>query len=230
MFSTILHRRSVWVAARLLFVAVLLLISAARATADAVFYDNGPPLTSENVPDAGAIAPGSVAASESFTVSTATSLTGAQFALWVDVGYLFGGSPTWSVDWSIGSAAFDNTYGSGTASLTSTSLGTVSNGYTLFEESFSLSSPSPLAPGTYWLSLSNLTNLLNGWNNIDFLAESVSPPVGSQAYWESSGNPPVAAPVASFQLSTPEPSSVTLLCSALFGFGAFYLRRRRAKA
>ncbi len=213
-----------------LVVAAVSFICSARATADTIFYDNGPPLTSENIPDAGEIGPQGVAASESFTVSTATSLTGAQFALWVNLGYLYGMPPAWSVDWSIGSTAFDNTYGSGTASLTSTSLGIVSpGGYTLFKESFPLSSASPLTPDTYWLSLSNLTNLVNGWNNIDSLAESASLPVGSQAYWQWSGGNEPAAPPASFQLLTPEPSSITLLCSALFGLGAIYLRRRSAK-
>ena len=130
----------------------VIVISISPATADPL-YDNGPPDTSYG-PVVFSLT-GSDAVADSFTLSSNTTLTGGRIALWVNSLYLFP-PPSWSVQWQIGTSV-QSMY-NGTASLTDTSTGNTLNGYTLFESSFPLSTPSPLAPGTYWLTLTNLLN------------------------------------------------------------------------
>ncbi len=208
--------------------AVLLVtVTSTRATADLV-YDNG--LPNEVMGGANYVGiTNTGAVSDSFNLSTASTLTGGQIALWVDTDWA---PPPTNVDWYIGSSDFQSTY-SGTATLISEPYNNINNGgYCLYESAFSLSTSSPLGPGTYWLTLTNLSYVSDPCNWA-FWAASAAPPVDSQVavnwYWT-----PGSPPVESFQLygtPTPEPTSLTLLVSALLGLaGAFYLRRRGAKA
>jgi len=91
------------------YVSMLWLLSAIPRSAD-VLYSNGPPVGSFH---AEAIFPPYVA-TNSFTLSNAASMTGFDFATWNYLDY-----PTAPVDWSVGTTAFGNDVGSGTASLLS---------------------------------------------------------------------------------------------------------------
>jgi hypothetical protein len=226
MSSTKTHRHSALAVALLLFSTIILVISPNWAMADLI-YDNGPPDTSYG-PVVFSV-DGSDAVSDSFTLSSTTTLTGGQIALWVNSFY----SPNSSVDWSIGVSPFSSS-SSGTAVLTCSPADVTLNGYTLYNASFSLSTPSPLAPGAYWLTLTNHLSLSsNTPSNDAFWAASADPPDGSEAmtswYW-SNGTPPPE----SFQLfgtAVPEAGTLTLLgSSALLSLGVVYLRRRGATA
>jgi hypothetical protein len=121
-------------------------LAATRASAlPTIVYDNGPVNGNLNAFYIGS--GGSI--SDSFTLSAPTTITQAQFGAWVDAG----DTPT-SVDWSIGSSAFNNDFGSGTGTLTNTPfLFNNSFGDDVYESKFSLSDV--LGPGTYWLTLGN---------------------------------------------------------------------------
>jgi len=96
--------------------------------------------------------------SDSFTVTSATTLTSAQVGIWISTQHP-GATPT-SLEWSIGTttpvkgaANGPNDVSQGTASsLTSTAAGSSANGrYSLYETEFGLNAT--LAPGTYWFTL-----------------------------------------------------------------------------
>ncbi len=217
-------RRYTLAVALFMFSAVILVILPNCVMAETI-YDNGPPDTSYG-PVVFSLT-GTSAVSDSFTLSSTTTLTGGQIALWVNSLY----SPDSSVDWSIGVSPLSSS-SSGTAVLICSPADVTFNSYTLYNASFSLSTPSPLAPGAYWLTLTNHLSLSSNTPSSDaFWAASADPPDGSEAvtswYW-SPGSPPPE----SFQLFgtvVPEPGTVTLLGSALLGLATFY-RRRRAKA
>ena len=161
-----------------------------------------------------------IAVSDSFTLSSATTLTGAQIGLWA-----FPGDTLTSVDWSIGNEAFGSEGGSGTASVGNAFQSTSLLGYSLLESTFSLTSV--LGAGTYWLTLQNAVV-----------------PGGDPIFWDQNSGPSQAEefgfgaiPSESFQLYghqgavVPEPSTLPILVSALpFLAGFVYLRRRMAKA
>ena len=82
----------------------LLLIGGRQAKADPVLYDNGPingTVTARTINFSWSV-------SDSFTLSSASTLTGVQIGLWVAAG----GVPS-SVAWSIGTAPFTSDLGSG---------------------------------------------------------------------------------------------------------------------
>jgi len=169
--------------------------------------------------------------SNSFTLSSAGTVTGVAFGVWN-----FPGDSGGTVDWSILSGGPDTTAGgtvvaSGTgASLTALSLGTNAYGYNIFVDSFSLSQA--LAAGTYFLELQNAAV---GSGNPVYWDENDGPlgnGTGSVA-WESSwgystpGNGPCSADLPggycseSFAIyatsSVPEPGTLGLLGSGLLG-------------
>jgi hypothetical protein len=83
----------------------------------------------------------------SFTMTEYSTVTGVKALMW---GYE--GSTPVSVQWDI-LGVFFHMYG--TASLSNTPQGISLNGSDLYESSFNLSTPMQLAPGTYWLTMSN---------------------------------------------------------------------------
>jgi hypothetical protein len=93
----------------------------------------------------------SFSVSDSFTVSSTSSLVSAQVALWLDAGYM----PT-SVDWAIGTSAFASDISSGTAVLSNTFFGKGNSQFDVYSSTFSLNGA--LTPGTYYFSLSNATS------------------------------------------------------------------------
>ena len=115
----------------------------------ATIYTNGP----ANITD-GTIGIGADAAvSDSFTVSTPSLLSSVEAVL----GTGLGGVPV-SVDWSIGTAFFGTDISSGTgASLSNTFLFTNTSGESMYASTFPVIS-GVLAPGTYYLTLTNGVN------------------------------------------------------------------------
>ena len=162
----------------------------------AVVYDNGP---INGAVEAWTINYG-YQVTDSFTVSSPTTLTGAQIGLWAYPG----DSPT-SVEWSIGSTPYGSNISSGTSSLSSTFTGGYGFGiYPLFESTFSLTGV--LSTGTYWFTLQN--------------AASIN---GNPVYWDQNNGPSTAfesiegsIPSESFQLysGTTVPDPPPSPCSA----------------
>jgi hypothetical protein len=107
---------------------------------------------------------------DSFTLSSASTLTGATFGNW-----LIGGDTASSVDWAIVGSEGSQTPVcggcSGTASLTAGATFLNSFGYDVVDQGFSLGSLN-LGAGTYWLELQNLVT-----NN------------GDPGFWDMNGGP-----------------------------------------
>jgi PEP-CTERM motif len=194
----------------------LLLGGVGQAKADLV-YDNGP----INGTITGWTINFGYVVSDSFTVSSATSLTGAQIGLWAAPG---DDNPT-SVQWSIGSATYGSDISSGTGVLSSTYQYTNGYGYDILKSTFSLTG-SVAAGTTYWFTLQNAVL-----------------PSGNPIYWDQNNGPSTAYENSvgqltppngseSFQLygtsAVPEPSTVTLLTIGVVGLVGYRWRRRKS--
>jgi hypothetical protein len=130
--------------------AVLVLGLASAAFAGSVLYSN---IVPANI---GQISPMSIAngnyVSNSFTLSSTSTVGGANFDVWLNTGPL---QSLTSVKWSIGTTYDGSQEGSGTATVTSDGLvghGYNSSQYPIVEYTISLPSES-LGAGTYWLTL-----------------------------------------------------------------------------
>jgi hypothetical protein len=195
-----------------------------RARADVV-YDNNTPsdgavgwmdISSGYQPPTGPFVP--YAVSDSFTISSATRLASVDALLWVDDP----SAAPLSVDWSIGTSAFDSSLGSGTSSTTNSFF---AGPYEpLYDSSFSVTS-SLLAPGTYYLTLGNA--VASDAGNGGFVAWDISngPSIAIDSYYGPLANIDSDYPGSyseSFAVSgsaTPDQSSTFLL----FGFSALSL-------
>ncbi len=197
--------------------AMLLAATAGQGQAATILYTNGP----INGTDLGYTIVPPYAVTDSFTLgssSTLSSVTGV--GLWVSHG-----TTLVSVDWSIGSSAFDTDKGFGTGLLTSVFQFTNSLGYDVYDSSFAISGS--LGPGTYWLTLSNAVTSNQ-----------------SQAYWDRNSGAstafqtgPVSIGSESFTIMgertvnngpvVPEPTSLALAGFAGFGMLAGAWRRRQ---
>ena len=128
---------------------VVLCLALAVVPASAQFlYDNGP---ANGSVDAWTINFGYVV-SDTFTLSSFTTVTGFDFFVWA-----YPGDTGLTVDWSITSAEFGGTtYGSGTASLSSSFISSNQYGYDIDQLS-ARGLNLVVGAGTYWLNLQNAT-------------------------------------------------------------------------
>jgi hypothetical protein len=184
------------------FIAALALFLGGLAHANAALvYDNGPILGSNGW------SIGYYSVSDSFTISTSSTLTSAQIGLWA----INGGSPT-ALHWSIGTTLGGSDVSSGTVNLaTNTYLGLGYGQWSVYQSSFPISGA--VNAGTYYFTLDNATS---------------SP--ASNVFWDISNGPSTGFLFAdqypggghsvgseSFQLygtPVPEPSGVSLLLLA----------------
>ncbi len=193
----------------------LVLLIATAAFANTTLYDNGPINGTE---DAWTINFG-YAVTDSFTLSSTSTITGFQFATW-----MYPGDTFVSVDFSVGTQPFGGTRM--TVSLTDTFLYMNQYGYEIHEDVAS-GLNLPLSAGSYWFTLQN---------GIDT--------EGNPIYWDENDGPSQAYVTGgtvgseSFQIigttgtsttntssTTPEPGSLVLLGSGLLSV-AGVLRRK----
>ena len=113
--------------------------------------------------------------SDSFTISGPVTLDRMTFAVWLAPNDVFS-----SVSWSIGTTAFANDLGFGTASVTHSYQYTNLYDYDINLATFSFGTLDPLSGGTYYITLSDTVNRLpNGGDD----------PV----YWDRNDRPEVSA-------------------------------------
>lgn len=160
------------------------------------------------------------AVSDSFTFNSQTSFNGFSFGAW-----LFPGDTLTSAEVSITSAELGGTtYFDATVNFTPSGCFTNTYGYDICTETGDFHSSVNLAPGTYWINLQN-----------------ASVPSGDPVYWDENSGPSSASesalgtiPSESFTLlnrgdtvtgTTPEPSSLLLLGSALLGLANLARRK-----
>ena len=159
-------------------------------------YDNGP-IASVNAYTIN----GGQAISDSFTVSSATNLTGATAGLWVATPEV----PI-SVQWSIGTTPGGSDVGSGIATTSNTFFGTADNGvFSIYESAFALSGAVAAGP-TYWLTLQNASPVPMYWD--------INNGPSSATYFENGNGPFGSIASESFQLfnspfaAVPEPNTL----------------------
>ena len=200
-----------------LLTVLCLALVAIPAAADQTLYDNGPINGSV---DAWTINFG-YSVTDSFTLSSASTITGFQFGVWA-----YPGDTPLSVDYSIGSSPYGGT--STTVSLSTAFQYSNQYGYDIDLESVTGLNV-PLSAGTYWLTLQNAVTTQ-----------------GEPLYWDENSGPSSACesslgtiPSESFQIigvsgttsttntssTTPEPGSIMLFGSGILGL-AGVLRRK----
>lgn len=196
-----------------------------------VVFDNGP---LNNWAGAYAINNGA-SVSDSFTISSPTTLESAQLGLYAQPG----ASPT-SLHWSIGSTIGGSDLGSGTANtLYNTYVATTESPYNLpmYESAFNLN-VGTLAVGTYYLTLSSAvaSDLGQVWWNASGWFDLPDKTLATAYQFGGSGNIPSEIQSESFQLyNTPVPEPSTMIAGALalllpFGASALRVLRKRQLA
>jgi len=200
--------------------ALGLIVTSAPAFADNILYANGPVNGICDIQgctaDAWTINVG-FDISDSFNISSDTTIHGFTFAVWV-----FPGVTVSAVDWAIGTCEECSDIAAGTANVTSTFLSTNQFAFDIWSLSVS-GLDVPVDSGTYWLTLQNAVSS-----------------TGDPVYWDENNGPSDAGngsigsiPSESFNIfggggsgSVPEPSSLLLFASSIVGVGALVRRKR----
>src|ERR1700677_10282 len=204
------------------FLACAGALASVPAFAGTILYDNSTATSGTNTGYTMGTGSGDNSVSDSFTVSSSATATGANF--WI---VLEPGDSLLSVDWSIGTAPF----GGAPAVPIATSSGQVGTEYgtdPIYDESISFPGVS-LQPGTtYWFTLQDGMSTLDPAVSFVEWDESNGP---SAAFQNEPGYGVPSIPSETFQITgssastTPEPSSFLLLASGLTGLAAM-LRRK----
>jgi hypothetical protein len=193
-----------------LFLCLAAAMASLNASADTL-YNDGP--TSNDIP--GSIINYGGADADSFTLAWNSTVTSADFNIWLQIGDL-----PYTVDYAITTAPFGGTTeASGAVYPSATYVELNGYGYEVFNESFSIPSL-PLSAGTYWLELDNAQTYRSG---LEFWEGSDGP---SSAFQQGGG----AIGPEYFEISglTPEPSSFLLLGSGLLGLAGLLKRKLTA--
>lgn len=206
---------------RLVHSIAVLLVLGLDAAHGALIWDNGPTIGISGWTIGGG---SGYSMSNSFNVAAPTTLTSVHLQLMTIPGEL-----PQSVNWAIGTSPLSSDLGSGTAALTNSLLGSVSN-YDLYDSSFSLSVP--VGVGTYWFTL---TDMVTDNQNGGYWGISNGPSAGFHSdIGDTTDYIYVGTNSASFQLFdgapttvTPEPTSLALAGFAGLGMAAGAWRRRR---
>jgi len=197
------------------YALALLAIAVVPASADVDLYSNGP----INGTFAAWIISGGLYVSDSFVLSSAATVTGADFGAWT-----FPGDTVTSVQWSIGTIPYGNAYG-GTAATSDTFVSSLLGAYTVDSDSFSIGNIS-LGAGTYYLTLANAVTAQNGLTYWDI---NNGP---SLAFFSDGGGYFSLSDSEAFGIQgtngtvTPEPGYWALLSVAIVGL--IWVKRRRA--
>lgn len=191
-----------------LLLLALCVIAAAPSMAS-VIYTNGPvngQINAYNV--------STFQVSDSFTVSSAATMTGFDFGAW-----LFPGDTPVSVGWEIGTSFFGSDVASGTASLSNNFLFTNGLGADVYTSTASGLSVA-LGTGTYYLTLLNGVTAQGSvlfWdlnNGPSSAMQTVTGSIGSESFNIYGGG-----------TSTPEPGTFIMLGSGILGMAGL-LRRK----
>lgn len=212
--------------------SLLFVVGVAPASASTVLYDNGPV---NGTVDAWNINFG-YAVSDSFDLSSAAAITGADFYLWASPG-----DSLTTVDWAVSSDPLvgGTTYDSGTASSIASFLFTNDYGFSLIAETIAIPSLN-LGVGSYWFTLQNAVVVSGGsifWDQNDGpsaawltgignLINSDGPCSGACTFSEAfqiTGNSLGGGQGAAI----PEPASFGLLGLGLIGIASLMRRKIR---
>jgi hypothetical protein len=205
-----------------LFAGVVLLIASPMAAQ--VLYENGP-ISGET--DAWTFNEG-FTPSDSFTISTGTStVTGLSFGAWLSQGDVLQSA---QVELSSGELGSGTIYFNGVVNFAQSDCFLNNYSYNVCTETGNFT-PTPLANGTYWLTLQNGVDTLGDpvyWDENDGVG-CHSPGCPSEATESFTGSIPSEAfsilGSSSGTGSTPEPGSLFLFSSGVIGVAAL-LRRK----
>jgi hypothetical protein len=193
--------------------ALALLLGSVGQARAGLIYDNGP-----IAGNFGYGFSGGESISDSFIVSSTTTLGSIQAGLWATA---VDGPPT-SISWAIGTSPGASDVSSGTATPTNTFV-EAENPYLIYESVFAASGT--VGPGTYFLTLSN------GFPFGNIYWDANNGP--STSYFSQGGSYSSLGVSESFQVysasATPEPSTLALLgIGTLAAAGYAWKRRKKA--